>query len=321
MNVNNDFNHYASIYWVFTQLCNDTCGHCYNLSGPKGERISIEDCLAIASNLPDQLDRLILSGGEPLSERAKLYTILEALQERYRGHTQIMLQTNGDLLNGTILDELLNRGVTRIDIASMDRFHKLQGQRHDELEALFLSRNMNGDNPDPLIGQNSYLKPGVASYGFWGANEAMWLGGNWARGRALETGTWLRDPRHNFCAILSGGKGFLGGTELPHECSIQLWKINPCCPGTRYPLGDARREKVSAVLARAARSAVMRRINEGDPIAMGESLGISREQAQARTDHHQNVCFWCDEFFGRHLNPEDPSLHPQSASLTHYPKR
>ncbi len=25
-----DFEHYESIYWVFTQLCNDTCAHCYN---------------------------------------------------------------------------------------------------------------------------------------------------------------------------------------------------------------------------------------------------------------------------------------------------
>ncbi len=314
MQPNQDFEHYASIYWVFTQLCNDQCAHCYNLSGPQGERISLEDCLAIVGNLPERLDRLILSGGEPLSERAKLYAILEALQARYQGATQIMLQTNGDLLNGKILDELLARGVSRIDIASIDRFHKLQGQRQQALEALFQSRQMTGDNPDPLIEQDTYLKPGAASYGFWGANEAMWLGGNWARGRALQTGTWLRDPTHNFCAILSGGRGFLGGTELPQECSIQLWKINPCCPGTRYPLGDARLEKVSAVLARAAQSKVMGHINAGDPIGMGESLGISREHAQTRTDHQQNICLWCDEFFERHLDPHDPSAPPHSGA-------
>jgi len=310
MQLSHNFEHYASIYWVFTQLCNDQCAHCYNLSGPQGERMSLEDCLAIVANLPERLDRLILSGGEPLSERAKLYAILDALQARYQGATQVMLQTNGDLLTGKILDEMLARGVTRIDIASIDRFHKLQGQRQQELEALFQSRQMSGDNTDPLIEQDTYLKPAVLSYGFWGANEAMWLGGNWARGRAMQTGSWLRDPTHNFCAILSGGRGFLGGTELPQECSIQLWKINPCCPGTRYPLGDARREKVSAVLARAARSPVMRRINEGDPIRMGESIGISSDAAQTRTDHHQNICLWCDEFFERHLDPENPSAPP-----------
>ena len=76
----------------------------------------------------------------------------------------------------------------------------------------------------------------------------MWLGGNWARGWAMEKNKWMKDPTHNFCKILSVGRGFLGGTELPMEISIQLWKINPCCPGTKFPLGDARKEKVADVL-------------------------------------------------------------------------
>src|SRR5262249_52920924 len=108
-----DFEHYESIYWVFTQLCNDTCAHCYNNSGPKGERIPTAECLAIVGNLPPQLERLILSGGEPLTERPKLLAILDALRDKYRGQTQIMLQTNGDLLTAEILDELLTHGVTR----------------------------------------------------------------------------------------------------------------------------------------------------------------------------------------------------------------
>jgi organic radical activating enzyme len=35
------------------------------MSGPKGERISHEECMAIIENLPDRIDRIILSGGEP----------------------------------------------------------------------------------------------------------------------------------------------------------------------------------------------------------------------------------------------------------------
>jgi hypothetical protein len=95
----------------------------------------------------------------------------------------------------------------------------------------------------------------------------------------MEKDIWLNDHTHNFCAILSGGRGFLGGTELPQEISIQLWKINPCCPGTLHPMGDARVEKVSEVLGRVAGSAVLQAINQGDPYGMGESIGISRAQA------------------------------------------
>ncbi len=300
-----DFNHCESLYWVFTQLCNDVCDHCYNLSGPQGARISEEECLAIIANLPDRVDRLILSGGEPLAERKKLYLILDALREKYRNETQIMLQTNGDLLTGEILDALLEKGVTRIDIASIDRYHKYQGERKDALIKLFHSRGMSDDNTDPLIEKETFLKKDKLSYGFWGATGDMWLGGNWARGRAMQKGIWKREPFHNFCAILSGARNFLGGfDDIPQEISVQLWKINPCCAGTLYPMGDARKEKVADVLNRVAPSAIFARLNEGNPWQMGETIGISEAYARARTEQLQNVCLWCDEFFGKHFDIE-----------------
>ncbi|HAS44015.1 MAG TPA: radical SAM protein, partial [Microscillaceae bacterium] len=240
-----NFEHIESVYWVFTQLCNDQCAHCYNLSGPKGARISEEECLQIIENLPPKIDRIILSGGEPLAERQKLYTILDRLKERYPTHTQIMLQTNGDLLTGEILDTLIEKGVTRFDIASIDRFHKKAGARLMELADLFESRGVNGDDKDPLVEKESYLHENSLSWGYWGATDDMWLGGNWARGRAIEKDIWKKDPEHNFCTILSGARNFLGGYEdIPQEISIQLWRINPCCPGTKEAMGDARTEKI-----------------------------------------------------------------------------
>lgn len=303
--MNKDFNHCESVYWVFTQLCNDKCDHCYNLSGPDGARISTEDCLLIVENLPDKIDRLILSGGEPLADKKKLYAILDAVGAKYKGETEIMLQTNGDLLNGKILDELLQKGVTRFDIASIDRYHKKKGERIEVLRELFLSRGLSDDNTAPLIEKSTYLHPNVASFGFWGANEDMWLGGNWARGRAMEKNIWKKDPDHNFCSILSGAIGFLGGIEnIPQEISIQLWKINPCCPGTYYPLGDARVEKISAVLKRISTNKVFQALNEGQPLKMGEHLGISYNEAKEKTNELKNICLYCDYFFQHHMQPE-----------------
>ena len=85
--------------------------------------------------------------------------------------------------------------------------------------------------------KENYLHHYPLSWGYWGATEDMWLGGNWARGRALQKNIWKKDPGHNFCSILSGAIGFLnGGDNIPQEISIQLWRINPCCPGTKEPL-------------------------------------------------------------------------------------
>lgn len=300
--MNTDFNHIESVYWVFTQLCNDICDHCYNDSGPKGARISEEECIAIIENLPDKMDRLILSGGEPLADKKLLYKILDRLKEKYRGETQIMLQTNGDLINERILDSLIEKGVTRIDIASIDRFHKFAGQRLEMLKALFKSRGMSDEVAAPLVTKDIFLKKDSLSFGYWGANEEMWLGGNWARGRAMKKNLWLKDPEHNFCSILSGAKGFLGGTELPQEISIQLWKINPCCPGTLYPLGDARKEKVADVLLRVSKMKVFQMLNEGEPWKMGEHMGISEEDAKTKTRELKNICLYCDYFFEHHLH-------------------
>jgi hypothetical protein len=171
------------------------------------------------------------------------------------------------------------------------------------LADLFESRNVNGEEKEPLVKKENYLNHFPLSWGYWGATEEMWLGGNWARGRALEKDIWKKDPEHNFCAILSGAIGFLEGNDsVPQEISIQLWKINPCCPGTKDPLGDARSEKISAVLERVAVLPIFQALNEGNPYKMGESIGITEQYAKKRCGELKNVCLWCDEFFEQHFD-------------------
>jgi len=267
----------------------------------------------IVKNLPESAGRIILTGGEPLTERPKLYAILDALQKKYKGKTQIMLQTNGDLLTEKRLDKLIEKGITRFDIASIDRFHKHKGERLEQLRKLFDSRGVDGSASGPLIQKENYLHDFPLSWGYWGAFEDMWLGGNWARGRALDHDIWKKDGNHNFCAVVSGAIGFLeGSNDIPNEISIQLWKINPCCPGTKDPLGDARKEKVTDVLARFADNPIFQKLNEGDPYSMGESVGVSEDYARNRAIELKNVCKWCDEFFSVHYNIKQNCSRHQS---------
>jgi hypothetical protein len=184
----------------------------------------------------------------------------------------------------------------------MDRLHHMQGAHRERLESLLRSRGMSGDDSDPLIAKDNYRKAGL-SYGFWGANEDLWLGGHWARGRARRNGISLEDGRRNFCAITSGARGFLGGQDLPQELSIQLHDVYPCCATMRYPAGDARRERVSAIVERLRASPIFRRLNEGNPYGMGEELGVSEAYGRERADALRNVCLWCDEFMERFVEP------------------
>lgn len=311
-----DFNAYDQIYWVFTQLCNDKCIHCYNNSGPQGTRISEEDCMAIVDNLPQQLNKLILSGGEPLAEKKLLYKILERLQQKYKGQElHVSLQFNGDLLTPQILTQLIERGVDHFSIASIDRYHKKQGERKELLANMFEDQDVQLRAGQPTLSrkerqkmQHSYL-----TYGFFGATEDMWLGGNWARGRAMEHDIWKKDGTHNFCAIHSGAIGFMGHEEadITQELSIQLWRVNPCCPGTTTPMGDARKEKISDIVKRMSKHEIMKKLNQGNIYAIGESIGISEEYGRRRAKELKNVCLWCDEFFTKHfdmkkMKPKDP---------------
>lgn len=302
-----NFENYNCIYWVFTQVCNDHCNHCYNSSGPQGSRISQEDCMAIIANLPSGLKQIILSGGEPLADKKLLYAILDALMEKYKNKLFITLQFNGDLLNKNVLQQLIEKGVDRFSIASIDRYHKNQGSRKEELAQLFESKNilLTKGQPDITTSakeKNTGTRP--MSYGFFGATEDMWLGGNWARGRALENDLWKKDGTHNFCAIHSGARGFLGQDDpgVMQELSIQLWKINPCCPGTKVPMGDARKEKVSEVLQRMQKHEVMQKLNQGAIYSIGESVGISAEKGLEEAKKNGNVCLWCDEFFSKYYD-------------------
>lgn len=301
--MSNEYDHYQTVYWVFTQLCNDKCGHCYNNSGPHGQRMSDEECLNIIANLPDKIDKIILSGGEPLAERKQLYLILDTLTARYGYDQRIHVQTNGDLMTGEILDTLLQKGIKSINIASLDRFHKHEGSRLQILKDLFDSRGMVDMIPLKKADKNVFIHPEWKTYSYFGANEEMWLGGNWARGRAFENGIWLQKPEHNFCAIQSGARNFLGGhTDVIQEVSIQLWAINPCCPGTKEPMGDARKDKIVDVLNRVKTSPVFQVLNNGEPYKMGDSIGLSEDFAKERGAELKNICLWCDEFFEHHFD-------------------
>ncbi len=300
-----DFNNYHQIYWAFTQLCNDQCIHCYNNSGPKGERISEADCMAIVDNLPEKLSKLILSGGEPLADKNLLFAILDRLRKKYAGNIEVAVQFNGDLLTTEILQSMIKLGVNHFSIASIDRYHKKQGERKEILSELFESQGIKLKTGQPTIKNTEEKQTETQlTYSFFGANEEMWLGGNWARGRAMEHNIWKQDGEHNFCAIRSGAIGFIEPPQsnFIQELSIQLWKVNPCCPGTVTPMGDARKEKIAAIVKRMSKHEIMEKLNKGNIYAIGESIGISEEYGRKRAKELKNVCLWCDEFFTKHYD-------------------
>lgn len=292
-----------NVYWVVSRDCNQTCGHCYNNSGPGAPGITLEQASAVVANLPDPddvpLDRIALSGGEPLVWPELLFHTLAELRGKYAGRTIVAVQSNGDRLDGPTLDRLIDHGVTRMSISSLDRYHLAESRRRQPmLEELFRSRGFQvfeftGNGP----GDVDLSRPHVS---FWGATDDLWIGPLWPRGRAERNGLSKATTQHNFCGHGSGAKGFLDYRSPECSINIQLADAYPCCPLTCRPIGDLGREALIPMLDRLAAHPVYRALNEGRPEKMAEYLGLTEGYGFARSEALGNHCLWCDEFFTRH---------------------
>ena len=138
-----------SIYWVISRDCNQECPHCYNDSGPGAAGLAPEQIGRCIASLPEPgdvpLDRIILSGGEVLVWPELLFRALAGLHARYGDAVKLVIQTNGDLLDGAMLDRLLAAHVFRVCVSSMDDYHPCEEprlRRRDYLADLFRSRGM-----------------------------------------------------------------------------------------------------------------------------------------------------------------------------------
>jgi organic radical activating enzyme len=291
-----------SIYWVVSRDCNQKCAHCYNDSAPGASGLSLDQIDSCIASLPapDEvpLDRIILSGGEVLVWPDLLFHTLAKLGTRYGDSVQLMVQTNGDLLDEALLDRLLVHRVRRIDVSSMDTFHpKSTLLRRDYLTKLFHSRRMVEANE---IARGTGHETQPLTYAFWGATPEQWIGALWPRGRARRYNLSTAGPQHRFCADWSGAKGFLDYRGQGCEVNVQLADVYPCCPMTCRPIGSLLSEPLLAILDRCAQHPVYRALNEGRPEAMGEYLGISEEEGFRRSAELGNHCLWCDEFFTKY---------------------
>lgn len=102
--------------FAVTRKCDGACRHCYNLSGKDIDRLSSEDFIEILDqvhSLNPKLDRITLTGGEPLNEKEKVLIIARFAKSL---GVRVRLVTRGWELNSAICDELKAAGVTRIQI-------------------------------------------------------------------------------------------------------------------------------------------------------------------------------------------------------------
>ena len=348
-----------AIYWVLTWACHRKCKHCYDDRFRPYVRDALTNVVGegqaayrkIIENLPDDMSwhndktgqrertLLVMAGGELLIDGVReelFYPVLEAIKERWGDKApKIALQTTGDVLTPDILDECLVGGVESIAIASIDDYHVgMQGEKKfkfmDEVRALMASRgvrevSLGGEKSKRLkaLDLSRQPKPGEATFLFFGAQEDLWIGELWPRGRAWANGLSNAGYDVNFCARWSGAKNFLKIGETGSEVAIEPdGSIYPCCLKTKTPLGSLVEERLGDILTSVATLPAIQALNDGDPERMGELDGLSRADFKKMSSMPdgkgrivKNLCLGCDRYFETKLGKELEALRQERLAV------
>jgi len=342
-----------SIYYAITWACHRRCKHCYEDRFRPYVRSQLEAVVkeaetcfpAIVDHLParmryldledidadgqpqEKTGRIILSGGEvlidPVRERV-FYPLLERLRDKYReqGGIKIVVQTTGDLLTESIIDELLARDIWMISVAGMDDYHVgMQGDKklslQDQLTGWFEQAGMSLSQL--ASGNRKWLDETGPLFSFFGATPDAWIGKLWPRGRAWENGLSTATLQDNFCNAWSGGLNFLRYDYSGSEVSIEPnGNVYPCCMKTKRPIGNLTEENLTDILDSLQGHPVFEAIATGHPermgITYGWDVGQFIEQSRTTTPQgkpYQNLCIGCDRFHEQVLGPVIESLRQQ----------
>ena len=337
-----------AIYWVLTWACHRKCKHCYDDRFRPYIRDALTEVVqegqrayeAVIQNLPDDMSwanretatrertLMVLAGGELLIDGVReelFYPALDAIRRRWGDEgPKLAIQTTGDVLTPEILDQLLARDIKSIAIASIDDYHVgMQGEKKftfmEEIRKLMKSRgvqevNIGGGKDQRLKQPDPAKRPKTdgATFLFFGAQQDLWIGELWPRGRAWSNGLSNAGYETNFCNRWSGGKNFLKMHEAGSEIAIEPdGSIYPCCLKTKAPLGSLAEERLSDILHSVATLPAIQALNDGDPERMGEASGWTRDDFKQKSTaidgtgrSVSNMCLGCDRYFEEHLSAQ-----------------
>lgn len=336
-----------SVYYVMCWACHRKCKHCYEDRFRPYRREELERVVdearrnfpRIIANLPDRLTyldlddrdeagqprekigRVILSGGESLIDPVRTevtYKVIDALNEKYRhqGGVKIVVQTTGDILTPSIVEDLLARGVYMISIASTDRFHvgidtpEKQQRFVAELTQMFTNLGMRRSGVSSGVTRKWHEEEGPL-FNVFGATEDSWIGKIWPRGRGWDNGFSTATLSDNFCSRWSGGLGFLNHRFSGSEVSVEPdGSVYPCCIKTKIPVGNLTEDNLIDILDSLAEEPAYQAINRGEPERMGLAYGWSQERfidesktVTPKGQPYQNLCIGCDRFHEKVLGP------------------
>lgn len=264
------------VYWRITDRCNLVCRHCCYDCGPSGESVTPENAERIVDHLPDKLETLTLTGGEPMVVRPLLRRILGYINQRkFPNLHTTRLQTNGYWVKNPRstyenLVWLAEGGVNEIEFASYDLYHMEQGICVDNLclsnpkEGRPLSSALQKLHQSHQTKLKTFLKGGYLIKPF-------------GRGKKIKNITddkcFLKDILFSIATIDPQGNTY------------------PCCYQRPYSIGNVIGSPLAQLIKKAKKDPILVALNKGD------LLEISR--TNSLEPHFDIFCSECEDFFSQ----------------------
>ena len=121
------------VVWNITNLCNLTCRHCYQNSGPQrsADELTLDEKICAVDQMADNyVPFLAIAGGEPLADK----DIWKVLEHAYKRGIHLTLASNGTLITPETAARLREAGVKYVEISidsvnpeEHDRFRQQRG--------------------------------------------------------------------------------------------------------------------------------------------------------------------------------------------------
>lgn len=267
-----------SIYFRFTNICDLGCDHCFY--DQKEKRTMSEKEIVTALKNIEHAETLYVSGGEPFTQRRKLFKLLDAAQELLPS-AYVVVQTNGAWITTTDnavegCRELHKRGVTRLEWMGDDKYHAAKGLDIDWLRSaegpLFEAQRI-------LYKEDGIIFP---------------IGIDGCRGKPIGIGKAKRLPKQeqatsSRCCAFDNGKKVLFLAISPEG------DVYPCPTQVTPPIGSIFSETLDEMLERALTTPLFEKLRTEGPAGVAHDRGII--DAADVGLFRKNSCVACDYLF------------------------
>lgn len=308
---------YKRISFAITRKCPLECRRCYFCGSKNGESIDLRSARKIIENLPNDLEGILITGGEPFTELSLVFGILKALKERKSPELgQIGIFTTGFWVKDKsytrrICKKLIELGVNYFVIGSFDRWHYEAGLKREKPEFLLntlkndlgaievtRSKNKNEDILKRVFAFNTklYVVP-MADDTAFPIGRAMWAIKN-------EEKTIIPEPLfmcRDFLNIKYGYDYVINFNGEYHFCLNCIAK----------PMGNIIEERFESILKRAKENILFSRIHQGDIATFAkEYFNLSKEETKRQLEKW-GTCGFCTHLFIEYFKDRDdkPIMH------------